>query len=60
MKASPWSGPVGRRPAGAMATQVRIDNPPFTHQLFSLYLGLILWDGLWLRDERLRAVCPFE
>ena len=43
-----------------MATQVRIDNPPFTHQLFSLYLGLILWDGLWLRDERLRAVCPFE
>lgn len=43
---------------GAMATQVRIDNPLFSHQLFSLYLGLIMWGGLWLRDARLRAVFP--
>ena len=43
---------------GAMATQVRIDNPLFSHQLFSLYLGLIMWGGLWLRDARLRAVLP--
>lgn len=43
---------------GAMATQVRIDNPLFSHQLFSLYLGLIMWGALWLRDARLRAVFP--
>lgn len=43
---------------GAMATQVRIDNPLFSHQLFSLYLGLFMWGGLWLRDARLRAVFP--
>ena len=45
---------------GAMATQVRIDNPLFSHQLFSLYLGLIMWGGLWLRDPRLRALFPFR
>lgn len=45
---------------GAMATQVRIDNPLFSHQLFSLYLGLFMWGGLWLRDEQLRALFPFR
>ncbi|MGV3579738.1 DoxX family protein [Brevundimonas sp.] len=45
---------------GAMATQVRIDNPLFSHQLFSLYLGLIMWGGLWLRDPQLRALFPFR
>jgi hypothetical protein len=43
---------------GAMATQVRVDSPLFSHQLFGLYLGLIMWGGLWLRDQRLRAVFP--
>ncbi|WP_298161747.1 DoxX family protein [Brevundimonas sp.] len=45
---------------GAMATQVRVDSPLFSHQLFSLYLGLIMWGGLWLRDERLKALFPFR
>lgn len=45
---------------GAMATQVRVDSPLFSHQLFSLYLGLIMWSGLWLRDERLRSLFPFR
>ncbi len=45
---------------GAMATQVRIDNPLFSHQLFSLYLGLIMWGGLWLRDPHLRALFPLR
>ncbi|WP_346764213.1 DoxX family protein [Caulobacter sp. SLTY] len=43
---------------GAMATQVRIDNPLFSHILFSLYLGLFMWGGLWLRSPKLRAVFP--
>ncbi|WP_426050759.1 DoxX family protein [Brevundimonas sp. SL161] len=45
---------------GAMATQVRIGNPLFSHQLFGLYLGLIMWGGLWLRDSQLRALFPFR
>lgn len=43
---------------GAMATQVRAGNPLFSHILFSLYLGLFMWGGLWLRSPRLRALFP--
>jgi hypothetical protein len=43
---------------GAMATQIRVGNPLFSHILFSLYLGLFLWGGLWLRNPRLRALFP--
>jgi hypothetical protein len=43
---------------GAMATQIRVDNPLFSHILFSLYLGLFMWGGLWLRDPRLRTLFP--
>jgi hypothetical protein len=43
---------------GAMATQIRIGNPLFSHILFSIYLALFMWGGLWLRDMRVRAVLP--
>jgi DoxX-like family len=43
---------------GAMATQIRVGNPLFSHILFSLYLALFMWGGLWLRDERLRSLLP--
>lgn len=45
---------------GAMATQIRVGSPLFSHVLFSLYLGLFMWGGLWLRDPVLRAVFPFR
>ena len=45
---------------GAMASQIRAGSPLFSHQLFSLYLGLIMWGGLWLRDVALRALFPFR
>ena len=45
---------------GAMATQIRADMPLFSHQMFSLYLGLVMWGGLWLRDPALRALFPFR
>ncbi len=45
---------------GAMATQVRVGNPLLSHQLFSLYLGLFMWGGLWLRDPLLRALFPWR
>ena len=43
---------------GAMATHLRVGSPIFSHLLFGLYLGLMLWGGLYLRDERVRAVIP--
>lgn len=44
---------------GAMATQLRAQMPLFSHVLFSLYVGLFMWGGLWLRSPRLRKVFPF-
>jgi hypothetical protein len=43
---------------GAMATQIRAGSPLFSHQLFSIYLGLLMWGGLWLRDPQVRAMFP--
>jgi hypothetical protein len=40
---------------GAIATHVRIGDPLFSHVLFPSYVGAMLWGGLLLRDERLRA-----
>ena len=45
---------------GAVATHVRLANPLFTHQLFPVYLGALLWLGLYLRDARLRSLLPFR
>ncbi|MER8446641.1 DoxX family protein [Mesorhizobium sp. M1066] len=45
---------------GAIATNVRVDNPMFSHMLFGVYLGIILWGGLYLRDARVRALIPFS
>jgi len=45
---------------GAVATHVRIGSPLFSHILFGVYLGVMLWGGLWLRDSRLRAMIPFR
>lgn len=45
---------------GAMATQIRVENPLFSHVLFGVYLGLFMWGGLWLRDPALRALFPFR
>lgn len=45
---------------GAIAINVRVDNPLFSHTLFGVYLGIILWGGLYLRDPRVRALIPFS
>lgn len=44
---------------GAVAAHVRIGSPLFTHTLFGVYIGVLAWAGLWLRDPRLRALLPF-
>jgi len=45
---------------GAMASHVRIGSPLFSHVLFGLYLGVMVWGGLWLRDRGLRSLIPFR
>ena len=45
---------------GAITTQLRAGSPLFSHTLFGIYLGVIMWSGLWLRDPALRAVFPIR
>ncbi|MPZ37374.1 MAG: DoxX family protein [Rhizobiales bacterium] len=45
---------------GAMTTHLRVGSPIFSHFLFGLYLGLLMWGGLYLRDDRLRALIPWR
>lgn len=47
-----WTGFLG----GAIATHVRLGNPLFSHVLFPIYVAILLWLPLWLRDARVRAV----
>lgn len=41
---------------GAVATHIRVENPLFTHILFPIYLGIVLWLGLYLRSSPLRRL----
>ncbi len=43
---------------GSLAANLRVDNPLFSHTLFSIYLGVALWAALWLREEKLRRLFP--
>jgi DoxX-like family len=43
---------------GAVATHVRIGSPIFSHTLFGVYVGVLAWAGLWLRNPHLRALLP--
>src|SRR5437016_10566758 len=42
---------------GAVATHVRVGAGAF-EVLFPVFLGTLLWGGLVLRDDRLRALLP--
>ena len=45
---------------GAIATHVRISSPVLTHTLFPVYVALMLWRGLYLREKRLRDLVPLR
>ena len=45
---------------GAIASHWRLGDPLFSHVLFGVYLGVIMWGGLWLRDAQLRALFPIR
>lgn len=47
-----WTGYLG----GAIATHARLGNPLFSHTLFPIYVAVLLWLPLWLRDPRVRAL----
>ena len=40
----------------AIASHLRLGDPIFTQTLFGFYLGLLVWGGLYLRDNRLRGL----
>jgi hypothetical protein len=44
---------------GAVATHVRAGDPVF-RMLVPVFFGLLTWGGLYLRDERLRALVPLR
>jgi hypothetical protein len=39
---------------GAFCAQLRIDAPLWSTLLFPVYLGVLVWAGLYLRDQRVR------
>ena len=43
---------------GAVAAQVRIEAPLFSTLLFPVYVGALVWLGLYFRDSRVRALRP--
>jgi len=45
---------------GAVATHARIGSPILSHTLFGVYLGVMLWAGLYLRNDRLRPLIPYR
>jgi hypothetical protein len=45
---------------GAVAAHLRLGDPLFSHVLFGVYVGVMAWGGLWLRDARLRALMPLR
>jgi hypothetical protein len=45
---------------GAVASKVRIEDPIFSSVLFGVYFGILIWGGLYLRDQRLRALIPLS
>lgn len=42
---------------GATATQVRLQDPWF---LFPVVIGMLIWAGIYFRDDRLRTLIPLS
>lgn len=41
---------------GAIASHVRVSNPLLTHTLFPIYVAVFIWLGLYLKDNRVKAI----
>lgn len=47
-----WTAYLG----GAVASNLRLDEPLLSHTLFPVYFAVLLWGGLYARDSRVRAL----
>jgi hypothetical protein len=45
---------------GAVSVHVRVGNPLFGYILFPVYVGVLMWAGLFLRERRLLALLPLR
>lgn len=45
---------------GAISLQMRVSNPLFGYVLFPVYVGALMWAGLYLREPRLLALLPLR
>jgi hypothetical protein len=45
---------------GAISAHVRLGDPLLSHTLFPVYLAVMIWGGLYLRDARARALAPWR
>jgi DoxX-like family len=45
---------------GAVASQLRLESPLLSTTLFPIYVGVLVWGGLMLREDRLRALFPLR
>ncbi len=44
---------------GAVATHVRVNGGAFPI-VFAVVFGVLIWGGLWFRDDRVRALIPLR
>ena len=45
---------------GAVASNRRLHEPLFSHTLFPVYFGVLMWLSLWLREPRLTELAPLQ
>jgi hypothetical protein len=45
---------------GAISVQVRVGSPLFGYVLFPVYIAVLMWAGLCLREPRLLALLPLR
>ena len=45
---------------GTVAIHLRVGHPVFSHMLFGVYLAVLAWGGLFLRDPQIRALLPLR
>jgi hypothetical protein len=48
------------RASGSIAIQLPTGNPLFGEVLFPVYIGVFVWGGIYLRDDRLRTLIPLR
>jgi hypothetical protein len=45
---------------GAVASNMRLELPLFSHVLFPVYVGVLAWGGLFFREPRVRDLIPLK